>query len=62
MPSMVSQGPTALSFPFNTLHLSNNLLGHLKFLGFYLIFQSLVYFPSYQHSLLSSVQRLRSES
>lgn len=60
LPSMVTQGPTALSFIFHTPHLSNTRLEHMKFLGFYLIFQSVVYFPSYQHSLLSSVQRLRS--
>lgn len=61
LPFMVIQRSTALSFPFNTPHLSNTRLEHLKFWGFYLIFQCVVYLPSYQHSLLSSVQRLRSE-
>lgn len=42
---MVIQGPTALSFPFNTPHLSNTQLEHLKFWGFYLVFQSVIYFP-----------------
>lgn len=45
LPSMVIQGPTALPFPFNTLHLSNTQLEHGKFWGFNLIFQSVVYSP-----------------